>query len=159
MKILALLFLSILIVSCTNKPRNFEGIGEIKLGQKLNSLKHFKSFKKLNENEYQIDSFKISPSVGFVKNLIIKTESGEIFDVTFDSSESTNNKAIDSLMEIFGQHSMIQIAENKSAPFQIIEKSDGDVDFSKTIDKKDPRLINYRYFDIKKLINIVDNER
>jgi len=158
MKKISLLFITILLLSCNSKPRNFEGIGEIKLGKNFNSLTKSKFFKRIKENEYKIDRIKISEQVGFVKNLTIKLENSQIYDVSFESTKSTNNSVIDSLMEVFGKHSMLKIEPSKSAPFQIIEKSDGDVDFSKIIEKKYPSEITYRYFDIKKLINIVDAE-
>jgi len=158
MKTLAIIFITTLFINCSNKPRNFDGIGEIKLGANINSLSFSKSLKKTNENEYKIDSFQISNKIGPVKNLILKTENEEIYDVSFESTEKTNNIAIDSTMKVFHKHSNIHIAQKKSTPIQITEESDGDVDFSKITEKNNRKIITYRYFDIKKLTNIVDSQ-
>lgn len=152
------LFVTIFFISCNDKPRNFEGIGQIKLGRNFDSLPCSKFFKKQSESEYKIDSFKLSSEVGFVKNLIVKTENGIIYDVKFNNSKTTNNYAIDSLMKIFHKYNLINIAENKSSPIQIFEETDGVVDFSKIITKNNSQLIDYRYFDIKKVVNKVDGQ-
>jgi hypothetical protein len=158
MKKIALCVILIFLISCDDKARNFDGIGEIKLGGNFESLSSSKLFKKLSENEYKIDSFKLSNEIGYVKNLVVKLEEGVIYDVSFNNSKTTNISAIDSLIQDFDKYSLIKIAENKSTPIQIVEKSDGDVDFSKMIKKSNPQVIEYRYFDIKKVVNLSDEE-
>ncbi|SHN18566.1 hypothetical protein [Flavobacterium xinjiangense] len=156
MKIIYLIFILTFFIGCNDKTRNFEGIGQIKLGSNFDSLPSSKLFKNHSGNEYTIDSFKLSNEIGFVKNLNIKTDNGIIYDVSFNNSETTNISAIDSLMKNFHKFNLINIAENKSSPIQIFEETDGVVDFSKIVTKNNSQPIDYRYFDIKKVVNKAD---
>jgi predicted RND superfamily exporter protein len=151
MKKILLCLILLFIISCKEKPRNFYGFGEIKLDSIFKNLPSEKQFKKLSENEFKIDTFKLSEKIGFVKNLVIKTDDEKIYDVSFDCMKTTNIRFIDSLMKNVTELKSLNNVENKSLPIQFYEQSDGKVIFSKTIEKKDS-LVSYRYCDIQKML-------
>lgn len=151
MKKILFYFFIILIVSCKEKRRNFYGIGEIKLDSTFKNLPSAKLFTKQSNEEYKIDSFKLTNEIGFVNNLIVKTDDEKIYDVSFDCNKMTNISSLDNLMKNFEKYNLVQNIENKSLPVQFYQLSDGNLIFSKAITKKDS-TISFKYCDIKKLL-------
>ena len=148
-------FLGFIIISlfgCKEKNRNFYGIGEFKLDTEFKNLSSAKLFRSISKNVSKADSLKISEEVGFVKNLIVKTDNGKIYAVEFDCSDSTNIFAIDSLMKDFEKYNSINNnTENNSTPIQINQLSDGNVILQKSR-QKSSNQISYSYSDIKKVL-------
>jgi hypothetical protein len=105
----------------------------------------------LSKREFKIDTFKLSEEIGFVKNLRVKIKNEKIYDVSFDCTETTDIHFIDLSMEKLTELKSLNNVENESLPVQFYQQSDGNVIFSKIIEKKAP-LITYRYCDIRKML-------
>ena len=91
-----LLLILITLVSCDNNDKtSFQGLGEFKIGVKFDSIPSSGLFDKINDNEFRLNKFEISKEIGFVEDLIVKVENGEIYEVEFSSGEYTDNFIID----------------------------------------------------------------
>ncbi|MTH14020.1 hypothetical protein [Flavobacterium sp. LC2016-01] len=151
MKKILLYIVDFFNISRKEKQRNFYGFGEIKLDTIFKNLSSAKHFNKLSKREFKIDTFKLSEEIGFVKNLIVKIKNEKIYDVSFDCTETTDIHFIDSSMEKLTELKSLNNVENKSLPVQFYQQSDGNVIFSKIIEKK-ASLVTYRYCDIRKIL-------
>ena len=66
-----LLLLLITLFSCNeNDKTSFQGLGELKIGARFDSIPSFEQFEKVNENEFRIDKFEISKELGIVEDLM-----------------------------------------------------------------------------------------
>lgn len=146
----------IFLVSCYSRSEYFNGFGELKLGNDINSIESAKLFVKEKDGIYKIERFKLSNEIGYVRNLQVKTDGGEVYEVSFESDETTNSKYIDSVLESLQKYNLLHVVANPDVPFDVTEFSDGKVDFSKSFDKNrtaQDNTVDYRYFDIRKAID------
>ena len=146
-----LYLMELLNLNSKEQHRNFYGIDELKLDSIFENLSCSKKFTKLSKNKFKADNFELSKGIGNVKNILIKTSYGKIYDVSFDCIESTNISVIDSIMADFVNYNIINNIENDLLPIKMTQLSDGNVMFTKNLVKKENRL-SYRYCDIKKLL-------
>lgn len=151
MKKILLYIVDFIFISRQEKQRNFYGFGEIKLDTVFKNVSSARNFKKLSKGEFQIDTFKLSEEIGVVKNLKVKIKNEKIYDVSFDCTETTDVHFIDLSMEKLTELKSLNNVENESLPVQFYQQSDGNVIFSKIIEKK-ASLITYRYCDIRKIL-------
>ena len=96
-KTLFLFLISILLLACEPTHRNsFNGIGELKIGAKFDSIPSYKLFDKKEGNEFELNKFELSKDISYVENVNVKTENGRIYEVSFSTGKFTNEYSIDS---------------------------------------------------------------
>ena len=98
--------------SCDQKQEEDSGLGELRLGANFESLPFSKDFDKYMDDEYFIQSFKLSDEIGYVSNLNVTTDQGNISEIRFSSSEETKTAELDKL------HS--QMIEQKTAAMPML---------------------------------------
>jgi major membrane immunogen (membrane-anchored lipoprotein) len=100
MKNISFLFAAFLVlISCENKPENFRGVGEFRIGENFISSPVFKSFTKIMDDEFNARRYKLSDKIGYVSDLNITTEDGKITEVKFSSNEQTSVKELEKTFE------------------------------------------------------------
>jgi sporulation protein YlmC with PRC-barrel domain len=100
MKNICFLFAAFLVlISCENKPENFRGIGEFRIGENFSSSPVFRSFTKIMDDEFNARRYKLSDKIGYVSDLNITTDNGKISEVKFSNNEQTNVKELKKTFE------------------------------------------------------------
>jgi sporulation protein YlmC with PRC-barrel domain len=100
MKNICFLFAAFLVlISCENKPENFRGVGEFRIGENFISSPVFKSFTKIMDDEFNARRYKLSDKIGYVSDLNITTDNGKISEVKFSNNEQTNVKELKKTFE------------------------------------------------------------
>jgi hypothetical protein len=96
MRNLLLLFTFYLVLSsCEDKPVKASGFGDLTLGAEFESLALYKDFEKVLENEYHNPYYKISDEIGYVANVYITTNNGNINEVKFESTKDTDTAELE----------------------------------------------------------------
>ena len=146
--ICSLLFL----ISCneSNKSKitnQFYGIGEFKIGAKFDTLKSYKLFEKVSENEYEIDKLELTKEIGVVEDLKIKTNNGKIYYVSFSKGKFTKELEIDDYFKYLREtdFSKEQKMNNEIAEYLFYESYDNKIAFEKQtmIDKELAVVVGY----------------
>jgi hypothetical protein len=96
-KVLVLVILSLLSLSCEKKATDFKGVGELTIGQNFDSLPASKSFRKVMNDEFFADRFKLSKALGLVGKLNVSTANGKINQVKFSNTEETNMAEVEKI--------------------------------------------------------------
>ena len=96
MKKLFLLPIILTLFSCESVT-NFKGLGGFDIDTKFRSLKTNEPFTKTMEDNYNINSYKLSDEIGLVSDLNVTTKNDKIIEVRFLSNEKTNIAAIEKL--------------------------------------------------------------
>lgn len=143
------------VLACADKPRNFYGIGALKLDSRFENLASAKLFRQVSSIAFTTDSLKISNEIGTVKNVKVRVDDGEIFDVAFDSGVATNIAAIETLMKDFNRYNTLHNAANNTLPGRIFMLSDENIMFSKSL-SLDKKTTTYRYCDMRKLLQYAE---
>ena len=90
MKNLLLSAVFLILISCQGEKKEFSGIGEFEIGKNFLSMASSKNFRKVMDDEYNIQKYKISDEIGYVSDLNITTTNDKISQVTFRGNDQTN---------------------------------------------------------------------
>ena len=152
-KILFLSLILIFLIACETPNRNsFNGIGELKIGAKFDSIPSYKLFEKKSETEFELNKYELSKDISFVENVNVKIENGRIYEVAFSTGKFTNEYSIDSEIMIGAK----ETRTDDELGHTMYESYNGKVDISK-FEYKDKELAvlqgfyekSYRYSDSK----------
>lgn len=91
-----LIFMLLSLISCKQSSKSsFHGFGELQIGARFDSIPSFKLFEKKSENEFELNKFEITEAIGYVENVVVVTEKGRIYEVSFSTGKFSNNSSIE----------------------------------------------------------------
>jgi hypothetical protein len=124
MKKIFSLIIILTFLSCKKSSQeehySFSGFGKLKIGSPIENLNQEMNLETTedevvpNEQCYRSESYKLSDSIGIVKNIFIRTYNKNIYHVAFDSDSTTNRLELSRL--IFTD-SLVPIGEFKNLEF------------------------------------------
>ena len=137
-KIIPIILLLTIINSCDKMPKQkrenkFHGIGEFIIGAKFDTLKSYKLFRKNSDTEFELEKFELTKEIGVVENLIVKTQNGKIYSVSFKRGKFTNTLEIDDYLKDFEETEFSREKKMNSdlAEYWFYETFDNKIGFDK----------------------------
>lgn len=145
-KVLFLVTLLVLSLSCEKKTSDFKGVGELTIGQNFDSLPVSKSFRKVMDDEFFTNRFHLSDDIGMISNLNVSTINGKINQVKFSSTETTNMAEIEKITGSMVKEPMVdskleKLVKNENIDLKMYKTADEKIFFS-VLEYKDQKLKN-----------------
>ena len=133
-----------------NSRNSFRGIGELIIGNKINSIPSFKSFKKIRENEYRSYKYELTYDSGIVEDVVVKTTDGKISNVSFSAGKFTHQSNIDNtFLGIVLEKNISELGEKPHENYirQSFETDDEKVSISKITYFGINSITRYSYYE------------